>query len=72
MTYRNLIIEFGDETTLEYAEVDELGVSVVGFLAIYTGSERKFLNLEAITAYSFDEVEDDKQPNPRDNLTLIQ
>lgn len=56
MKYKNLTIEFGNGSTEEVEEVDELAMSMNGYLSVTVGEKRSFYRFDDITAYHFTEV----------------
>ena len=71
MTYKNLSIFFKEQEPLYFEELDLIAVAMNGFLVVAKGDERYYYNLDSIGSYLFREIEDEEEPNPRDNLHVI-
>lgn len=71
MTYKNLTIYFNEKDTVHFEELDLLAVAMNGFLVVATGEDRYYYNLDSIDSYQFKEIEDEAEPNPRDNIHVI-
>lgn len=72
MKYKDLIIEFEDGSTEVVVNVDELAMSMNGYLSVTVGEKRSFYRFDDILAYHFTEVEEPSEEKGGSNIHLLQ